>query len=245
MSNIKYLSIFFSFWILPTFVFCQYNLSNPDIAIKTSVKHIDLIHLVSKFDSIGNVSMGEILGQVAPFPKKLSNRFDSNIQKSKKLYTKKKYKKAVNILEEAIKIEPTNPFILYEYARATYRIKEKAEDSYKTYKKLVRILDSTYNNSDSNMVIDFWFKEAYWKLGTLHMDHNKWSEAFYEINRFIGSIQDMKGEFIYEQALSYLTECAFEMGEFELSTHFANRTLFYNPKNEYVKYYLKEIKRKK
>lgn len=73
------------------------------------------------------------------------------------------------------------------------------------------------------------------------MDYGKWSDWFYEINRFLCSIQNEKGEMVYEQALSYLTECAFEMGNTELCLHFANRVLFYNPKNEYVKYYMAKI----
>ncbi|MBL7105089.1 MAG: hypothetical protein ISS18_12235 [Bacteroidales bacterium] len=223
---------------------CQYNLRNPDIATKISVKKIDLIHLISPNEDVQDVEIGDLIGTVAPIPKKLSDKFDEQIKESKNFYSNQQFEKASKILERPSKIESMNPFILNEYARALYRIESKSDICYETYKKLIGIFDSTYHNSDTIIVIDIWFREAYWKLGTLHMDNNNWSDGFYEINRFLCSIQNEKGKPVYEQALSYLTECAYEMGERELCLHFANRVLFYNPENEYVKYYLTRINNK-
>jgi tetratricopeptide (TPR) repeat protein len=233
---IIYISIFLS-----NTIFGQYNLKNPDIATKATIKYIDLIHLISNNPDMQDLKIGEVLGQVSPYPEKLSENFDTQINKSKELYNQQKYNKASKILNKALKMEPENPFILNEYARSLYRLDDKSDVCYDTYKNLIRILDSTYNNSDSILVIDVWFREAYWKLGVLHMDFGNWSDGFYEINRFLCSIQGEKGELVYEQALSYLTECAFEMGNYDLCLHFANRTLYYNPKNDYVKYYLEKM----
>ena len=70
------------------------------------------------------------------------------------------------------------------------------------------------------------------------MDYGYWNEAQYEISRFILSIGELKGDIVYIQALAYLTECFYELNNTELSRHFANRTLIYDPKNRDAKYYL-------
>lgn len=241
---INRLIILISSILISNSIFCQYNLSNPDIATKVNVKKIDLIHLVSNMDDTIEVGMGEVLGQVAPYPEKLSDSYDNLINRSKELYIKKQFEKAAKILEAPVKNEPQNPFILNEYSRALYRIDGKSDLCYSTYKNLIGVLDAKYNNSDSILVVDVWFREAYWKLGTLHMDYGNWTDGFYEINRFLCGIQSEKGEPVYEQALSYLTECAFEMGDFELCEHLANRILFYNPDSDYAKHYLAKIKNK-
>lgn len=220
---------------------CQYNLDNPDIALDPRVEHIDLIH-VSTTDSIGDyIEMGEVVGYVDSFPKILSHDHQDKIMKSRRLYANGKFAKASKVLDKAVISEPDNPFILNEFARALYRVEGKSLQCYETYKVLISQLDSSLNNSETRIAIDMWFREAYWKLGTLHMDNGNWSEAFYEINRFIMSIQNEKGTPVYEQALSYMTECAFELGYYHLCKHFAKRTLYYNPQNSYVVYYLNKI----
>ncbi|ALI99944.1 hypothetical protein DC20_14400 [Rufibacter tibetensis] len=83
--------------------------------------------------------------------------------------------------------------------------------------------------------------EAYWKLGTLHMDNGNWKAAMLEIGKFMLMASNMKNEPAYEQALSYLTECAFEMKDKTLCEHFGKRTLAVNPKNDYVLDYLANL----
>jgi hypothetical protein len=93
------------------------------------------------------------------------------------------------------------------------------------------------------MVVDSWFREAYWKLGTLYMDRNEWKKAYYEISRFALAIQELKGQKIYTQALEYLTECAFNSHDDKLSNYLANRVLVYDKQNEYAQKVLTEIKK--
>jgi hypothetical protein len=130
---------------------------------------------------------------------------------------------------------------MQEYARACYHVDRPA--SFIAYKNLVAQLDSTYQNSDSATVVDLWFREAYWKLGTLYMDYQEWSKAYYEISRFLLAIQYSKGDKVYTQALEYLTECAFNSYDDQLAYYLANRVLVYDKQNEYAKKVLREIKK--
>ena len=222
----------------------SYQLENPDAAVRTTFTNIDLINVNYGFEEdTTDVEIGQTIGKIAPYPDPLSEKFEKQIFESRKYYNNGDYEKASKILEKPYEREPDNKFIMEAYSRALYQIETKRGLSYKIYKKLVTQLDDESGMNDSTLTIDFWFREAYWKLGTLYMDNGEWINAFEDISRFILSIQDSKGTPIYDYALTYLTECAFEMGHEELCEHFANRTLSYNPNNEQVKYYLNEIKK--
>ena len=221
----------------------SYQLKNPDAAIRSNFENIDLIHVDYGFEKdTADVEMGQSIGKVSPYPEKYSERFHNQILQSRNHYNTGNFEQAFKVLEKAYKQEPNNNFIIEAYARALYQIDSKRGESYQVYLNLITKLDNESGMNDSTLTIDFWFREAYWKLGTLYMDNGEWIKAFEDISRFVLSIQESKGTPIYDYALAYLTECAFEMGQKELCQHFANRTLFYNPANEQVKYYLKQLK---
>ena len=220
----------------------QYNLSNPDVLISSDIKNIDFLHVKTKFDNdTTKVRIGETIGKIDQQPEILSKSFDSEIKRSYQFYRNGHFEQAYTVLETAIMLEPSNPFVMEAYARALYQTKDKKDKSFEVYKKLITMLDSTNNNSSANLAIDMWFREAYWKLGTLYMDRKDWKKAQYEINRFLASIQELTGTVVYSQALEYLTECYFEMGDNKLCKHFAERTLFYVPDNQYAKSCLKQL----
>ena len=207
-----------------------------DCPVSSKVNSLKFIHVETKSNLKDNLKSGETIGKVSNYPISLSKKFDKEILLSQTAYRDKNFTKAALLLENAYKEENTNVFILENYARALYQIENRRDESYLVYKKLVDQLDKEYSSSDSLLTIDLWFKEAYWKLGTLYMDNNKWDSAILEIGRFICSIQgDNNNGAAYEQALSFLTECAFNLENIELCLHFAKRTLKYNPKNTYVK----------
>ncbi len=173
----------------------------------------------------------------------MSDLYDKQIKQSMSYYEKKDYKNAKIILEEPIKKESNNLYILYYYARASYQIDK--ETSYKSYIKLIKSLDSIYNDTSFNVTIKMWFREAYWKLGTLYMDNKKWNEAKYEISRYLLSIQGLEKEYSYSQALEYLTECYFNLYDDKLAVYMATQTLKRDPNNTYVKEILEKIKTNK
>jgi tetratricopeptide (TPR) repeat protein len=227
----------FILFIISNYVSGQQNL-NPDVPLSSSFGIIEFIHIdgYNNQDTV-EINIGEKIGTVAKYPKELSTKFDSEIKKSMKCYEVQDFNNARTILEKAILSEPNNPFILNAYARACYYIDPHA--SFLVYEKLISQLDSIYGNSDSKTVVDVWFREAYWKHGTLYMDRQEWQNAYNEISRFILSIQETKGQKIYIQALEFLTKCAFMTKDLELAKYLANRVLYYDPKNAYGKEILK------
>jgi len=187
------------------------------------------------------IHAGEQIGEIQKEPESFSDYYNEEVKQSISFYNQKEYQKAIDVLKIALEREPDNLFVLNNYARACYWINK--DESYRVYQKIVNSLDSIYKEPDHMVSVDMWFRETYWKLGTLHMDYAKYDKAYYEISRSLASMQDMKGEYIYCQALEYLTECAFMMKEVELTRHLANRTLYYDPKNEYVTKILKQIRK--
>lgn len=219
--------------------FCQDISGNPDIPLSSTYETIILAHVVSNKEKNSNVQLEDVVGQIDKFPEKLSRSFDNEIHSSIQFYNQKEYRKARTVLETAINSEPTNPFVLEPYARASYQIDKAA--SYAIYKRLVKNIDSAARGSEKNIVIDMWFREAYWKLGTLHMDNKEWKKGFFEINRFMLSIGEMKGQYIWEQALEYLTECAYNLYDDKMASYLAKRVLTYNPENKYAKEVLEKL----
>ena len=214
----------------------------PDIPVINEWKHVKLMHVdYSKFKkTVGDsVYQGEQIGEIQAEPESYSEHFDTEIKQSTQYYKLKQYNKAIEILKKPMLEEPGNLFILNSYARACYW--EEKEESFKAYKTLVNMLDSVYQMTESKIPVDLWFREAYWKLGTLYMDNSLFDQAYYEISRSMICMQDMKGEPIYCQALEYLTECAYMMKEDVLARYLANRTLFYDSGNVFVAEVLKKL----
>jgi len=218
----------------------QGDQSMPDVPLFRDLKSIDYIHLVRTItgDSV-KIKPGDLIGKVAPFPDTLSRQFDNEIKLSLDSYRRQNYSEAKSILEIPITNEPNNLFILNHYARACYQFDR--EKSFEMYIKLVSNLDSLYRNRADSIKIDMWFREAYWKLGTLYMDHKMWKDAYFEISRFIIGTQDAKGSPVYSQALQFLTECAYMLYDDKLALYLAQRTLRYDPANDYAKSIIKKL----
>lgn len=231
MKHILFLGMFFGL----TYAHSQQYL-NPDIPLANTFRKYLFVHIDEKKRN----TQSNVIGTISNYPVKLSDSYDNEIRLSEKHYNNKNYDSARAVLEKAIVAESNNPFILNPYARACYYTDRAT--SYIIYKKLILQLDSTYGNSDTLTVIDIWFQESYWKLGTLYMDNKEWIKAYYEISRFLGTIQNSKGKPVYIQALQYLTECAFNSYDDKLAVYLANRVLLYDKHNEYALMVLKEIK---
>ncbi len=214
----------------------QHNLNNPDVLVDAGIEGVDFLHATMRPElDTTFVQMGAVVGEISELPKVLSYSFDLAIKESQDFYKDGDFTRAARVLNEAVELEPTNSFVLEPHARALYQAKNAKGQSFRVYKRLVSLLDSLNKSNPEFVAIDMWFREAYWKLGTLYMDQGEWNKAQFEINRFLMSIQELKGSVIYNQGLKYLTECYFEMSNVELYTHFANRTLLYDPENKYAK----------
>jgi tetratricopeptide (TPR) repeat protein len=90
------------------------------------------------------------------------------------------------------------------------------------------------------IVIDCWFGEAYWKLGTLHLDRNEYLEAAYEITRSM-MISSSRLPHVMEQAMGFLTEAYYFLGYFDLARHCIAKAREINPSNKYVTWFEKQM----
>jgi hypothetical protein len=95
-----------------------------------------------------------------------------------------------------------------------------------------------------------WFFEAYWKLGSLYLDHKEYEKAVFEISRGMYAIAILKTdqpiyEQVYEQQLSYLCEAYYFLGNYRFAKYFACKALEINRKNDYVLWFLAQMKDKR
>jgi tetratricopeptide (TPR) repeat protein len=92
-------------------------------------------------------------------------------------------------------------------------------------------------------LIDYWFIEAYWKLGTLYLDIGAWKKAIFEISRVLFAIGTRTQPELAEQAFGFLTEAYCEMGHKKWARYYGEITLRMNPGNTYVLPYLDRVGR--
>jgi tetratricopeptide (TPR) repeat protein len=188
------------------------------------------------------VSAGRPIGDVEPLPAVVSDRHQAALVDAEKAYASQNYVAALAVLEPAYRDEPTNPFVLEAYGRALYRQRER-ERAFTVYRALVDSLDAEWATDNPRVVtIDLWFVDAYWKVGTLHMDREEWQRAAFEISRALA------GGFMWErlavdQALSYLAKAYAEMDRRDIARYYAERALERNPRNAFVRRYLDPLSR--
>jgi hypothetical protein len=188
------------------------------------------------------VGAGRPIGDIQPLPTVFSNRYQAALVNAENLYASHDYAGAKAVLEPAYRNEPTNPFVLEAYGRALYRNKER-EPAFVVYRQLVDLLDTEWATDAGRAVtIDLWFVDAYWKLGTLHMDRSEWDRAAFEICRALAGGY-MWERLAVDQALSYLAKAYAEMDRRDVSKYYAERALERNPRNTFVKRYLDPLSR--
>lgn len=224
----------------------QYHLMTPDAVLPYVKNTILKAHAsLRPTSSVKQAAAGQHMVQLDPLPVVQSAAFGSAIIASQAAYDQGQFAQAAAQLNLAIASEAQNPFLLFHYARALYPSEADKPQSFVVYQQLVRNLDQDNGENDSTATIDYWFLEAYWKLGTLQMDQAQWGPAAYNIARFLigaASLNDLTQEpLLYEQALGYLTECYFRLDEPEICRYYGNRTLKFFPQNQYVKAYFARL----
>ncbi|MBI4489195.1 MAG: hypothetical protein HY694_08930 [Deltaproteobacteria bacterium] len=202
-----------------------------------------LSHLTGRPDlSPGRwVEPGEWLGKVQEAPPKLSEKHHETILRAESQYAGKKYAETRRLIEPVYNEEPYNRFVLELYARTLFWLNERSQ-SFKIYLELMRSLDAEVPKDTVN--VDLWFIDAYWKLGILYLDFGEYSKAAFEISRFLhGGFMTgfVRNPAALEMALGYLTEAYFHLKNREVARYYADQTLKYFPRNQYVLRYLKNI----
>jgi tetratricopeptide (TPR) repeat protein len=208
-------------------------------------REVRLAHLRQDSDANATataVSRGRPVGEVEPWPPVLSDRHHAVLVEAQKRHAARDYATAVALLEPAYQDEPTNPFVVEAYGRALYYQRER-ERAFEVYRRLVDLLDAEWKSDAATTVtIDVWFADAYWKVGTLHMDRSEWDIAAFEISRAL-AVGFMWERLAETQALSYLITAYDRLGRRDIARYYAERALERNPGNRFAKRYLDPLSR--
>jgi tetratricopeptide (TPR) repeat protein len=187
------------------------------------------------------LAAGKPVGDVQPLPVVVSDRHQAELVGAESLYGRQQYGAALAMLEPAYRDEPTNPFVLEAYGRTLYRQRERAR-AFEVYRTLVDLLDAEWQAGPAAVTVDLWFVDAYWKVGTLHMDRAEWERAAFEISRALAG--GFAGEWLaVDQALAYLIRAYHEMGRRDIARYYAERALERNPKHPIAQRYLDPLSR--
>jgi hypothetical protein len=238
-------------FLLPATSFGQlgYHLYGQHAVLPDRVRTINLIHV--EFDTtirVGtHIEAGQVIGRADTPPLVRSVRYGLQLIDSEAAYEAGRYAEAAALLETAAQLEPANPFITYQLARALYQLDDTKPRAYTLYQRLISQLDGAGLPDPATLNVDVWFSEAYWKLGTLYMDNEQWPEAIQSISQALlsASPENYAGTTVKEQMLQYLTECFYHIGNAELCRHYGNLTLQLFPRNAYVRPYLAHLPRPK
>jgi tetratricopeptide (TPR) repeat protein len=187
------------------------------------------------------LSGGRPIGRLQPLPDVLSSRHQNALVEAERLYAAQQYAAALAVLDPAYRDEPANPFVLEAYGRALYRHGQRPR-AFEVYRQLVDLLDAPAKDDTATVTVDLWFVDAYWKVGTLHMDRREWQRAAFEISRALAG-GSMWEPLAADQAVSYLITAYHELGRRDVARYYAERALERNPHNRVARRYLDPLSR--
>jgi tetratricopeptide (TPR) repeat protein len=182
------------------------------------------------------VDTGAPLGTIAGRPAIESARFQAELERADRLYAEGRYADAATLLLPLASGEPDNPFLLDRLGRSLFWIADDESQllALKVYRRLIGLLDASVTVESGTVVVDLWFREAYWKVSSLYLDHGAWEAAVYEITRARLAGVDAEPA-VRDQALCFLLEAHLELGNIEAAAYFRDRALEANPANACVK----------
>lgn len=202
-----------------------------------------LNHLVTNLKIDDHVEAGQSAGTMEPYPKVISEEFDESYKKAVEFYSNGKFEDSIQLLSDAVKKEPKNPFLLNFLAKSLYAANRKKE-SLDYYKKLLIIIDSEEKRERPGFyeksIIDLWFMEAYWKISTLYMDSQDFELAYYYNRKMLDSFSFAYQKYNRENlnyfiaALSYLTEATYFLNRTEENRFYLCETFKLDPNNRYI-----------
>jgi tetratricopeptide (TPR) repeat protein len=227
-----------------------YYFRGPNCALPQRVQHLTLLHTDSAIDSLApgtTIDKGMVVARTQPLPAIRSVYHGADLAASEAAYDAGQFPEAARLLREAIAKEPDNPFLLNAYARALYQVQETNPQSYTAYLAVFRLLDAQYKSTPTELAVDCWFLESYWKFGTLCLDQGQWEVAALCIEQCLAGSGDLyaSNPLLLEQALGYLTEAFAESHRPALCRYYGQRTLKLFPVNRYVRPYLAALPKPK
>ena len=218
----------------------QWKLINADSAFPTGKRYFNV---VGDSQPVTNADLDR---PHAKWPKiQTPPPHPTEIAESEREYNAGQFAEAAACLKPLVVQKLVAPEVLYQYARALYRIPDAKPQSFAAYQRLIALLDTYGREDGATCVVYVPFVESYFKLATMQMDNAQWQLAAYNLSRFLyalNAVPSYKTADIYEQALQYQTECFAELGNASLCSYYGKRTLKLFPQNHYVGQYLAHLR---
>ena len=184
------------------------------------------------------IERGEKVGIITPIPEVLSEKNDRVLKKAIYYYENNNFQAAYESMHPIFTDEKDNKFYLFWYGKILFWKPEFHNECINVYERLLKLIEIEQGNT-SVLIIDYWFFEAYWKLGCKYLDSGNYSKATFEITKFLMTIDSLEYNDLklYDQVLSYLTECYFYLNNKEINNYFYQEALKINSNNQYIKKY--------
>lgn len=193
------------------------------------------------------------LGQIRKIPKPFTPN-DELFAQGEEAYARRDFEGSIELFTRLYAMDKENPFVLNALGRSFYWMKGRKKEAIGFYLQLMKILEKGYLDSEKNAVvfqatnaksraitvIDPWFIDAYWKLGTLYLDYEKYPEAIFEMHRLYYYEYTAEREIPAEniqlavQLFRYLTEAYYFVKDKEANQYFYCRIKEIDPQDTYV-----------
>lgn len=217
------------------------------------------------------IRSGDVAGTTVAPPVVVSERFQAQYEKAIASYRANDYSACVSLLDPAIENEKANLFMRNIRAKALYWIdRKRAFEEYEilvqaidcakinnyvtfanngisieTYGAFldhdIQKLKTLFRSKTLALVLNYWFVEAYWKLGCLYLDRGQYSDAIFQIMRALRLMKMNDSKPMHAQAFSFLSQACFEMDLMSLSEYFGVACLMIHPENTIANKYLKKL----
>jgi hypothetical protein len=205
-------------------------------------KPVSYTHTAFDIASVIDSNLHDTIARCEPYPSSSAERWQNEIESSRRYYEKGDFGKAADILSKAVVDDSDNCFILESYARTLYKIDGRKGESFSVYEKIMNTMygrfvsDHSYNldSIKRDIYVNSWFLDAYWKIGTLCLDRKEWGKAAFYLECAIVGFETCGMSQGWEQPLMYLAEAYFEAGEMEYALYWCCETLRKFPMNTYV-----------
>lgn len=207
------------------------------------------VHLLNPEDSnptVGGVTQSgdgfSFHPTVEAMPIRVSEQYHDRFLESLAHYGAGDLTGAYHILLELLGKEPDNLFFLQQMAATTYRM-GKNEESLQLHLLLMERIKNLHPEIRGE-IVDLWFLDSYYRLGTLYLDKKDWDQAILNIRKIYDFSSSPRhpgkehARLLLEQAAGFLTEATFHNKDRKANHYYYCQTLSLDRENTYIAPYL-------
>jgi hypothetical protein len=143
------------------------------------------------------------------YPPRISEFHQDVIDRARGYYRDGAYKDAADAYNSVFESEKENTFYIYELGLTYYWLEGNRTNSYEYLSVLAEHLEKKYKEDEQKTAIDFTYHELYWKLGTLCLDYQDYTNAVIQLSKsmiILYSLGQDKNKELDESNLGFLAE---------------------------------------